>query len=133
MGADIDLVMARREAERAMRDSCKVTRTVKGSTFNEATGSYPSTTTTVYEGKCRLKHPRMAAKDVEAGSQLLVMSALELQVPVAADSFHAGDAVEITGAPDRPAQAGRLFTIAAPFDGTQTTSLRYRVEAADGR
>lgn len=116
-----------------MRDTCKVTRTVKGSTFNEATGSYDSTTATVYEGKCRLKHPRMAAKDVEAGSQLLVATMLEIQVPVAADSFRAGDVVTITGSPDRPAQAGRLFTVVASFDGTQTTSLRYRIEAADGR
>ncbi len=132
MAADIDLLMSRREAERAMRDTCKVTRATVG-TLNEATGKRPTTVSTVYTGKGRLKHPRVIAKDAEAGSQLLAMSSLEIQVPVSAAGFEAGDVVEMTSCPDRPAQVGRRFRVVAPFDGTQTTSLRYRVEVDDGR
>lgn len=115
-----------------MRDKCKVTRETRGA-FNESTGEHAVTVTEVYVGKCRLKHPRMTAKDVEAGSQLLAVSSLEVQVPVSAAGFRAGDVVEMTSTPDRTAQAGRKFTVLAPFDGTQTTSLRYRIEAADER
>lgn len=132
VGADIDLVMARREAERAMRDEVKVTRTVIG-VINESTGNPSTTTTSIYQGKGRLKHPRASAKDIEAGAQLLAISALEVQVPVSTAGFTSGDIVEITKSPDRPAQIGRKFKILAPFDGTQTTSLRYRIEATDER
>ncbi|UOQ60382.1 DUF6093 family protein [Leucobacter rhizosphaerae] len=139
VGADIDLMMARREAERNMRDRCRVTRISKGTALDEDTGKYPNVSTVIYEGaggaggKARLKHPRMAAKEVDAGSQLLVSTSLELQVPVASEDFAAGDVVEMTACPDRPNQVGRKFKVIGPFDGSQTTALRYRVEAFDGR
>lgn len=133
MGADIDLAMARREAERDMRDRCRVFRLVKGSVLDEATGEYPTGEQTIYEGKARLKSPRMTAREVDAGSQLQVVTSTELQVPVDAEDLVAGSVVEMTACPDRPKQVGRRFKVVGPFDGTQTTKLRYRVEAADGR
>lgn len=139
VAADIDLRMARREAERAMRDRCRVTREVPGTVLDEDTGTYPNVTTDVYggadgaTGKARLKHPRMAAKEVDAAGQLLVATSLELQVPVSTPDFAAGDVVEMTACPDRPNQVGRRFKIVGPFDGSQTTALRYRVEVFDGR
>lgn len=116
-----------------MRDICKVVRETRSGTLNEATGVFPITSTTVYEGKSRLKHPRVIAKEADAGSQLITLSSLEIQVPVATAGFEPGDIVEMTTCPDRPAQVGRRFKVIAPFDGTQTTSLRYRVEAVDVR
>ena len=133
MGADIDLLMARREAERDMRDKCKVTRTSKGTEFNEVTGEYPTVVATIYEGKSRLKSPRVAAKQADAGSQLLIATFTEIQLPVHSDDLFVGDVVEMIACPDRPNQVGRKFTVMGPFDGTQTTSLRYRVEVFDGR
>lgn len=133
MAADIDLRMARGEAERGMRDRCTVSRTTVSSTLDQETGTYPEISVEVYSGRARLKHPRMAAKHVEAGSQLLVETMLELQVPVATDDFAAGDVVEITASPDRPNQVGRRFKVVGPFDGSQTTALRYRIEVFDGR
>lgn len=133
MGADIDLLMARREAERDMRDKCKVTRESQGTVLNEVTGEYQTIVSTIYEGKSRLKSPRAAAKQADAGSQLLIATSTEIQLPAQSDDLLVGDVVEMTACPDRPNQIGRKFTVMGPFDGTQTTSLRYRVEVFDGR
>lgn len=133
MGADIDLRMGRVEAERDMRDRCKVTRSVTSDVLDEDTGTYPVVEMTVYEGKCRLKQPRMSAKEIDAAGQLLVSTSLELQVPVDTDDFAAGDIAEMVKSPDRPRQVGRQFKVVGPFDGSQTTKLRYRVEAFDER
>ena len=133
VGADIDLRMGRVEAERDMRDRCKVTRSVVSDVLDEDSGTYPTVETTVYEGKCRLKQPRMAAKELEAAGQLLVSTSLELQVPVDSDDFAAGDIAQMVRSPDRPRQVGRSFKVIGPFDGSQTTKLRYRVEAFDER
>lgn len=122
-----------------MRDRCKVTRAAPGTLLDEITGTYPNITTIVYggedgaTGKSRLKHPRMTAKEVDAAGQLLVATSLELQVPVDTADLKPGDLVEMTACPDRPNQIGRRFKIVGPFDGSQTTALRYRVEAFDGR
>ena len=126
------LGMGRRMAEGRMTDTCKVVRPVPG-VLNEATGKRAVTYTEVYAGPCRVKHPTTAAKPADAGSQLLVMSALEVHLPVTATGVRAEDVVEITASPTRAEQAGRRFKIVAPFDGSQTTALRFRVEVADGR
>jgi len=126
------LSMGRRMAEARMLDACKVTRTAKGE-LDKQNGKHPATVTNVYEGPCRVKHPGTAAKPADAGSQLIVVSALELHLPVTAAGIQAGDVVEITASDTRAEQVGRKFTIVAPFDGSQTTALRFRVEVADGR
>lgn len=133
MGADIDLRLARREAERDMRDKIKVTRASGTKTWNETTGEWAETEDTIYSGKGRLKSPRSAARSVEAGAQLIVVSHTEIQLPVDSDDLRAGDIALITECPDRPKQVGRRFRIVGPFDGSQTTALRFRVEAVDPR
>ena len=126
------LSSGRRMAESRMTDTCTVTRPGTP-VFNESTGEYTSTPVSVYSGVCRVKHPTGVARDVDAGSQLLAVSQLELHLPVSAVGVRADDAVSITGSVTRGEQVGRKFTIVAPFDGSQTTALRFRIEAADGR
>lgn len=126
------LSMGRRMAESRMTDSCAVTR-AGSPVFNETTGEYTSTAASVYSGKCRIKHPTTAGRDVDAGSQLLAVGELELHVPVGSAVFAPDDVVTISACPTRPDQVGRKFTVVSRFDGSQTTALRYRVEAADGR
>lgn len=126
------LSMGRRMAEARMTDTCKITRSAK-EPLNESNGKHPVTTTEVYAGPCRVKHPTTAAKPADAGAQLIVVSGLELHVPVTATGIRAQDVVEITASGTRTEQAGRKFTVLAPFDGSQTTALRFRVEVADGR
>lgn len=126
------LSLGRRMAESRMTDACTITR-AGSPTWDESKGEYTSTAVSVYSGPCRVKHPTAMARDVDAGSQLLAVTQLELHLPVSAVGVRAGDVVSITGSVTRGEQVGRKFTIVAPFDGSQSTALRFRIEAADER
>lgn len=126
------LSSGRRMAESRMTDACTVSR-VGEPVLDEDTGEMVGTVVAVYTGPCRVKHPSTGARDVEAGSQLLVVGQLELHVPVGTPVFAADDVVVITASETRADQVGREFTVVGPFDGSQTTALRYRIEVADGR
>lgn len=126
------LGMGRKLAEARMTDQCRVTRPGP-KVWDEAAGQNVHLPVTVYEGPCRVKHPTVAAAEVDAGSQLLTVSALQVHFPVDAVEVRSGDAVEITTSPTRPAETGRKFRVVSEFDGSQTTALRFRVEAFDGR
>lgn len=126
------LAIARRLTESRMTDTCKITR--PGEKFwNETTGSYEQTPVTVYQGKCRVRHPSLQGEDVDAGSQLLTKVALEVHLPISVVGVLPSDTIVITKSGTRPEQVGRRFTVHSAFDGSQTTALRYRVEVADER
>lgn len=127
------LGMGRGMALARMTDSCKVSRFIKATVPDEESGTYPVTEAIAYEGPCRVKHPTTGGKDVDAGSQLVVVSQVEVHLPLDAVGVLPADTVELTACPTRPDQVGRRFTIDAPFDGSQTTALRFRVEVADDR
>lgn len=127
------LGMGRAMAESRMTDSCKVFRLEKSSVMDEATGKYPTVEVEIYAGKCRVKHPTVAGKDADTGSQLVVVSQVEVHLPLNAVGVLPSHTVRITASSTRPDQVGREFTVAAPFDGSQTTALRFRVSTADSR
>lgn len=126
------LSMGRRMAESRMLDECAITR-VGEKAWDEERGEWATTQLVVYSGRCRIKHPSTAARDIEAGSQLLAVTFTELHLPLSAVGVRADDTVTITASSTRPEQAARQFTVTAPFDGSQTTALRFRVEAFDER
>ncbi len=126
------LSMGRRMAESRMTDACTVTR-AGAKVWNESQGEWTVTTVTAYSGKCRVKHPSAVPRDVEAGSQLLTVGQLELHLPVGSVMLQPDDLVSVTGSDTRADQVGREFRVLAPFDGSQTTAVRYRIEVADGR
>lgn len=125
------LDMGRRMAVSRMTDSCKITR-VGSKTLNEGTGTYTPSVVTVFTGACRIKSGSGVSQG-DAGSELVVVSQVELHLPVSATGVLPGDVVEVTGSLTRADQVGRVFKVVAAFDGSQTTALRYRVEVADGR
>lgn len=127
------LGMGRRMAESRMSDMCKVSRFEKVGVPDEESGTYPVIEIISYVGPCRVKHPSTSGKDVDAGSQLLVISQVEVHLPLSAVGVLPGDEVLVTLCPTRPDQVGRKFTIDSAFDGSQTTALRYRCEVDDGR
>ena len=126
------LDMGRRMAESRMTDTCTVTRAGER-VWDEESGSWSAPVTEVFSGPCRVKHPVSSARDVDAGSQLAAVSSLEVHLPVSATGVQSGDVLTVTGSATRAEVVGRVFTISAPFDGSQTTALRFRVEVADGR
>lgn len=126
------LGLGRSMAESRMTDVCMVSRP-GAKVWDEDAGEYVQVPLVVYAGPCRVKHPTTSGKDVDAGSQLVVVSQVEVHLPLIAVGVLPADTVELTACPTRPDQVGRRFTIDAPFDGSQTTALRYRVEVADDR
>ena len=126
------LDMGRRMAESRMTDSCVIRRD-GGAVFDEATGEYAPSFVDVYSGPCRLKWPTTGARAADAAGQLVVVESVELHLPVSAVGVEPQDAVEVSGSLTRPDLAGRVFTVVGAFDGSGTTALRYRVEAADAR
>lgn len=127
------LGMGRRMAEARMGDTITVTRG-GGDWLNRETDEYEHVEpVTVYAGSARIRHASGKPGDVEAGSQLLAVGTIELHVPVGTATFLPDDLATVTGCPTRPDQVGREFTVTAPFDGSQTTAVRYQVEVFDGR
>lgn len=127
------LEAGRRMAESRMTDTISVTRG-GGEWLNPETDEYEYVEPlTVYTGQARIRHASGKPGDVEAGSQLLTVGTLEIHVPVGTAAFLPDDLATITGCPTRPDQVGREFIVIAPFDGSQTTAVRYQVEAFDAR
>ncbi|MCW2287035.1 hypothetical protein EDF60_1686 [Leucobacter luti] len=134
LGYDIAQVLPglRAEAESRMDDTVQVTRDGER-TWDEVSGEWVSAKVVIYEGKARIKRPNDLSVDAEAGSQLIAVGRLQVHVPVGSPVFAPNDLIEVTGSLSRADQVGRTFVVAAPFDGSQTTAIRYRVEVADGR
>lgn len=126
------LGLGRGLAESRMTDAVTVTR-LGERVWDEEAGGWGEPDVVVYSGRGRVRHASSSAKDVESGSQLLAISQIELHVPVGSPVFLTDDVAVVLSSETRPDQAGRKFVVVAPFDGSQTTALRYRVEVADGR
>lgn len=126
---DIDLSMARREAEAAMWDTCTIGVEKKSTTIDEATGLYPDVIETpVYSGKCRLMDGR-AARQIDAAGQLLVEQASILKLPVKGTAGVRTDMiVHITASQFDTEQVGLKLRITGPFHKTYATSRRFVVE-----
>lgn len=125
------LNMGRSMAVARMTDTCSITR-AGAKVLDEATGTHTQAPVSVYSGACRIKSGS-GVSQADAGSELVVVSQVELHLPVDAVGALPGDMVEVTGSVTRSEQVGRVFRVVAAFDGSQTTALRYRVEVADGR
>lgn len=124
------LSMGRRAAESRMLDEINVTRE-GDEVWDEDMGQYVPGLEVLYSGKARVKSSGATGREVDAGSLVVTIGQLEVHVPVGAPLFAPNDVVEVTASPTRPDQVGRRFHVVRPFDGSQTTSVRYRVESAD--
>lgn len=134
LGYDIAQVLPglRAEAESRMDDRIKTTR-AGGKTWDEDSGEWTVSEVVVYDGKARIKRPNDLSTDAEAASQLIAIGRLQVHVPVGSPPFAPDDLIEVTACQTRGDQVGRKFVVVAPFDGSQLTAVRYRVEVADGR
>jgi hypothetical protein len=119
-------------AQARMTDACVVRRNT-ANVWDETAGDYVPAVSEIYSGVCRITQTMSTPADVSAGSVLQTVGQLELHVPVGSALFAADDVVQVTGSETRPDQVGRTFVIVAPFDGSQTTALRYKVEVSDVR
>jgi hypothetical protein len=116
-------------AEAGMVDACTIRR-VTGRSTNPDTGVTTKTylAPDPYVGKCRIQQPQAMARPHDVGEDFLLISRLEVQLPVAGTTgLLVGDEVTITAAARDPDLVGRLFVTHELPRKTDATSRRIQV------
>ena len=122
------LSMGRAVAESRMTDTVLITRTSEP-VFDEATGTYTPTTTTIYSGPGRLKSASSVVGDVDAAGQKFAGQTFRLDLPVSTSAgVQANDSVAITASVNDPSSVGLLLNIEGVFFQTDATARRFPVE-----
>lgn len=137
MSAESVILQGRAFQEAQFISRCVIRRQA-GETFNETTGEYEPTWTTVYpesgdDGPCLLKFDSSSMREVDAQSQQLVRQRPILKLPVATSAgVRIDDVAEITENPLDPARVGLKVRISGDHVGTLTTARRFPVEVTSG-
>jgi hypothetical protein len=112
MGAQSALHRGRQAAEKLMIDECTIVR-VTGSTEG-AGGVISETTTAVYSGKCRLMvrtRERLGGSWVDLAEQQVIVSRLELHIPMDAPEALEGDRVVMVSSVLDPQIVGKTLIV----------------------
>jgi Family of unknown function (DUF6093) len=122
------LARGRAAAERGMVDTCEVRR-VTGQATDDFSGEIVKTylIPDPYAGKCRLKQAQALPETHEAGEDYVILSRLELQLPVSAVGIQVGDEVWMTSSLNDPDLPGKVFVIRGPAAGSEVTARRFEV------
>ncbi len=124
-------VQGRTAAERIMLDTVTIRRKT-GTGFNETTGQYTDTTSTVYTGKCKLQDAgRTLQGEAEAGRREVITLSSFLHLPVSVTAVQVDDVAEVTASQD-PGAVGRKLRVAQLDYKTFATARRLQVEDAIG-
>lgn len=116
-------------ADALMLDACTIRRK-SGTVFNETTGQYTDTTSTVYTGPCKLQD-RLMRGEAEAGGREVITLSSVLHLPVAVTAVQVDDVAEMTASQD-PAAVGRKLRVAQVVYKTYATARRLQVEDVTG-
>jgi len=122
-------VQGRTAAERIMLDTCTIRRKT-GTAFDETTGRYTDTTTTVYTGKCKLQD-RIIQGESEAGGREVITLSSVLHLPVPVTAVQVDDVAEVTASQD-PAAVGRKLRVAQVHYKSYATARQLQVEDVTG-
>lgn len=126
MGADIDLVMARREAVRRMTETVTVGKFER----QRVPGSLDEVTVLVelyYAGMARVKYPSAAAYVASPAGQQIAQTNIVVSLPSGTISVPTGANVRVDSSSADDALAGRMFRVKGPAQAGQTTAHRYPV------
>lgn len=121
----MNLGAAQSLAESVMVDSCVVTRPT-GSSFDEGTGAYTDTVTTIYTGIVRLAP--LVVVQPEAGGVEVERHDLVAWLPIAAVAVERGDIVTVTDSVD-PGALG-VYRVVGVESHSQTVRRTLRLERA---
>lgn len=121
-----ELPALRREAESLMVDSCRITADGSAPVWDDATGTYtPATGATVYEGRCRLRKPSAAPRDVDSGEAGWAVDDYVLSLPVdGSEAVAGGHTVEVLSSANDPAAVGMLLEVQGGHWQSQSTARR---------
>lgn len=97
--------------------------------WDEATGDYVPSGTTVYEGPCKLRFPSTVLRESDVQSQFVVEQEPMLALPVVGSELvSVGDVVTITANPFDAAMVGLKLRVAGVHTQTFATARRFPVE-----
>lgn len=128
MTATSAVLRGRRAAEKLMVDACSVAR-ITGRTEGPG-GVITNVTTPVYVGKCRLMvrtRERLGGSWQNVGEAQLIISRLELQLPVSAPEVVEGDRVLMTASFLDPLIPGKTFVVRDSMLKSHLTARRITV------
>lgn len=115
-------------AESMMLDTCTISSETQGA-FDTTAGTYPTTSTVIYTGKCQIKVGTRAALGAEAAGQLLLTLDAVVKVPLTGtETVGKGHIVQVTASVTDPALVGFRARITGPFAQTFATCRRFTVE-----
>lgn len=120
------LARGRVAAEAGMVDACTIRR-VPSDVTDDFSGVITPTYTQIYAGKCRLKQVAALPETHEAGEDYVVLSRLQLQIPVSVTGVQVGDEVTITASVNDPGLAGKVLLIRGIAEGSEITARRFEV------
>lgn len=121
------LISGRVAAERLMTDTCTVTRPGEP-VFNETTGTYTPTSTTIYTGKCRVQAANTLAGGPNAGERVVVISRFTVSLPISAPVVQVDDIVTVTIGTFDAQLIGKRFRVASLHHKSHATARRLEVE-----
>ncbi|MFI6228885.1 DUF6093 family protein [Micromonospora echinospora] len=122
------LAAGRRAAEARMRDECAFRRKT-GSTTDPRTGKITPVYADGYAGPCRVKMPTPQGTPTEAGEAVVVMSAIEVHIPMPGTPVpQVGDECVITSSTGDPALVGAVFIVDKPHRQPDSTARRIGVK-----
>lgn len=128
MSAQSVTLRGRVAAERHMVDACTVTRATGN--VEGPGGVVTPTTATIYTGKCRLMvrtRERLGGSWNVVGEAAVIVSRLELQLPVSAAEVLEGDRVVITASVLDPQMVGKVYAVRDVMVKSYLTSRRITV------
>lgn len=124
------LAMGRRQAERLMEDTCRITSDGE-TTWDEATlSNVEGPRVTVYEGECRLLSPYRAPTTASTPGQVQAVQLSRLSLPVATSlGILEGMEVEYLTSESDPDLVGKKFRIAGGAAQSDATARRLPLES----
>jgi hypothetical protein len=111
-----------------MLDECVITRAGAAPVFNEVTGQYVDTPSTVYLGRCRVQSSGVAAANRDAGDQFIIANRVVVAVPVGTTGLAKDDLVTITSAAFNPQILNAEYRVRSIEDKSQATAVRLQCE-----
>lgn len=122
MSRDVALAAGRAFADVGFVDACIIQRVTASST-NLLDGTLDEELTTVYEGRCKLKHASPRAGQSEAAQAAVRLSAAEVHLPVES-AVRVEDRVTITVCRLDPSAVGRRYTVVGEPAASYLTARR---------
>ena len=128
------LLQGRQRAEALMLDSCTVRRDTGEKTTDPVTYGEVPVYAPIYAGlKCKLKAATTQANAVQVPGQTVVLSGMQLHVPMSTLGILTNDLVTIDTVDPVSGDAdmvGKVLRITGPFMASAATARRFSVEVA---